>query len=568
MLGAGAYGYVYRTWDATLAREVALKIIRTERSDPMTAAAVLREGQMLARVRHPNIVTIFGAQQIGREFGFWMELIHGRPLTQMIREGGPLGADEAMLIGITLCDALAAVHGAGLLHRDVKAQNVMRESGGRIVLMDFGAGRELTTAAGSSRPEIAGTPVYMSPHVLAGEPWTARADLYSVGVLLFYLVTGRYPIEGRTVSDIALGHALGQQRMLPDLRPGLPEAFVRVVQRALESRYQTPGAMMKDLGDAARAGGRFVVEGRESSGGTDRAHDPRSDAAWNLPQRLEGDRSWRGPMLAGAAVLGVWMLGFMTSQAFDQTLGRLGGFSDESPLDWLILGIQSLIGPIGFAAAATLVYQIARLIGRFSARLILRNRWPAGGPLTMFARWRARVGLTGRNTRAQWLVGLQVVALAVVCWSFADFIWAFTSLLDTAPPEALRQLNPANNLQLLYRMVLSIVALVSAAGWFGLIRERDDAPIDRVTATVGFSLIAVTLVLLSVPYRLVHQSEFRRVQFDGQRCYITGQRGGERLVFCPGTSPRNHVVGENDPRLVATSTIENIFSHASPDAPR
>jgi serine/threonine-protein kinase len=565
-LGAGAYGHVYRAWDATLAREVALKIIRIDRSDPVTAASVLREGQMLARVRHRNVVTVYGAQQIGGEFGFWMELIRGRPLTQMIREGGPLAAEEAALVGISICDALAAVHAAGLLHRDVKAQNVMRESGGRIVLMDFGAGRELVSGE-PQRKEVAGTPVYMSPHVLAGGAWTASSDIYSVGVLLFFLVTGRYPVEGRTISDIALGHALGQQQMLPDLRPGLPDSFVRVVQRALESRYQTAGAMMRDLAEAtphAAAG----VDLRERSGRPGAAQEPRSDAAWQLPQPAPADPGLRLLTAAAGGLLAVWLVGFITSKAFDQTLERLNGFSDDSPLDWLVFGVQSLIGPLAFMAAAVLLFHLLRLIWRGARRIIRPVRrasaWIAAGA----DRLRTAFGLDSRTTPAQWLLGIQVTAVGAVCWVFSDFIWAFTRFLNTAPREALVQLSPENNAQLAFRVVLSIVVLVSAVGWFALLRpDPERSRVDRTTTAAGLALIAASLGLLCAPYRLVHHSDFRSAQFEGHRCYITGQRGDDRLVFCPDTVPRNHIVAADDPRLIVMTTVENIFSRVQRDPP-
>ena len=167
-IGHGGFGRVYRAWDETLAREVALKISKPQ--DAAHRADVLREGQMLARVKHPNVVTVFRAQQVGDEVGITMELINGRDLSDVVSHAGPMSADEASVVGIHLCQALAAVHGAGVLHRDVKARNVMRESGGRIVLMDFGAGRELVAKKLSNRPlgNLSGTPLYLAPELFAG----------------------------------------------------------------------------------------------------------------------------------------------------------------------------------------------------------------------------------------------------------------------------------------------------------------------------------------------------------------------------------------------------------------
>ena len=199
-IGRGGFGVVYRAWEPALAREVALKVIRPRDPNPETLASILREGQLLARVRHANVVAVHGAQQIGDEVGLWMEFVRGRSLSNLVRADGPRAAEEAAVIGISLCQALAAVHQAGVLHRDIKAHNVMREAGGRIVLMDFGAGQLLEGPRNQDERAI-GTPSYMAPEVLAGGRATARSDLYSLGILLYYLVTGTFPVEGTSWTD-------------------------------------------------------------------------------------------------------------------------------------------------------------------------------------------------------------------------------------------------------------------------------------------------------------------------------------------------------------------------------
>ena len=141
MIGEGSFGRVYRAWDTQLEREVALKLVKASGvSQAFDLARAIKEARLLARVRHPNVVRVFGADSHAGRFGLWMELIPGRTLGQVLMMHGPMSVSEAIPIGIDLCHALAAVHGAGLLHRDIKAQNVLREDGGRIVLMDFGTG--------------------------------------------------------------------------------------------------------------------------------------------------------------------------------------------------------------------------------------------------------------------------------------------------------------------------------------------------------------------------------------------------------------------------------------------
>src|SRR4029077_3080841 len=133
--------------------------------DDLRASRIAVEGRLLARVRHPNVVTVYGVAAHEQRVGLWMELVRGATLEQQLGAHGPLSAREAALIGIDLCRALAAIHAAGLIHRDVKAQNVMREDGGSIVLMDLGTSREADGRLTRSVPELAGTPLYLAPEI-------------------------------------------------------------------------------------------------------------------------------------------------------------------------------------------------------------------------------------------------------------------------------------------------------------------------------------------------------------------------------------------------------------------
>ncbi len=146
-IGGGGFGTVYLAWDPALEREVALKVLQAAGR----SHTVIQEGRLLARVRHPNVVTVYGIDEYEGTVGLWMEWVEGLTLTQVLTARGLLGGHEAALIGVDVCRAVAAVHKAGLLHRDIKAQNVMREAGGRIVLMDFGAG-EIRTEDSLTEP--------------------------------------------------------------------------------------------------------------------------------------------------------------------------------------------------------------------------------------------------------------------------------------------------------------------------------------------------------------------------------------------------------------------------------
>ena len=202
-LGGGTFGDVYRAWDEHLEREVALKLLRAETpGEDLQTSRIANEGRLLARIRHANVVCVHGVAVHDERVGLWMELVRGATLEQQLVAQGPFSAREATLVGIDLCGALAAIHAAGLIHRDVKAQNVMREEGGRIMLMDLGTGREADGRGLRENPELAGTPLYLAPEIFLGAPASARTDLYSLGVLLYHLVTGAFPVRATTIDQL------------------------------------------------------------------------------------------------------------------------------------------------------------------------------------------------------------------------------------------------------------------------------------------------------------------------------------------------------------------------------
>jgi Tol biopolymer transport system component len=248
-VGEGAFGAVYRGFDPRLEREVAVKLLRTG-DDP--GPSPLAEARHLARIRHSNVVVVHGADQHDGRAGIWMEYIEGQTLAVMVRESGPMSAREVTGIGIDLCRALSALHAVGLLHRDIKPQNVMREVGGRIVLMDFSGAEALAPGLGAAN--VSGTPLYMAPELFDGSQATVPSDVYSLGILLFFLLTGTVPVDGRTLAELKMAHARHTRKRLRDLRPDLPESIVQVIGCATDhdpaKRYQTIGELEHALAAA------------------------------------------------------------------------------------------------------------------------------------------------------------------------------------------------------------------------------------------------------------------------------------------------------------------------------
>jgi serine/threonine-protein kinase len=224
-VGRGSFGEVYRAWDPQLCREVALKLLPSTED----AENVLSEGRLLARVRHPNVVTIHGAASHNGRTGLWMEFVEGATLAEIVGARGPLAEDAAVAIGADLCRALAAGHAAGVVHGDVKAQNVIREIGGRIVLTDFGSARPIKTTT----PGTPITPLYAAPEVLHGAAPTPASDVYSLGVLLYFATTGAFPIHAKTVASLREAHELAGRVPLQQRCPELSTHFAAAVERAM-----------------------------------------------------------------------------------------------------------------------------------------------------------------------------------------------------------------------------------------------------------------------------------------------------------------------------------------------
>jgi serine/threonine-protein kinase len=280
LVGRGSFGEVFRAWDPHLQREIGLKILLPRSiGDEAQFEDLLREARALASVRHPNIVPVYGVDRHDGLVGFWTDFVHGKTLSLLVREQGPFGYREAALVGLDVSKALSAVHRAGLLHRDIKAENVMREEGGRILLMDFG----LTTLP-HRQSDLAGTPRYMAPELFSGAAATVRSDIYAVGVLLFYLVAGEYPgqrtdggaeprpeLSGDEVTSEASGLAVmlrgpladrraagaSASRSVVDFRPDIPEAFARIIDAAIHpdplKRFPSAGALSTALSEVLAA---------------------------------------------------------------------------------------------------------------------------------------------------------------------------------------------------------------------------------------------------------------------------------------------------------------------------
>jgi hypothetical protein len=228
-LGAGTQGDVWRAYDPALDLQVALKLRKTG-SDAL-AHEFLEEARRLARVRQANIVSVYGAAVHDGRAGLWTELVRGATLSELLSEHGPFPVEETRGIGLDLCHALAAVHRHGLVHGDIKVENVMREVSGRIVLMDFGAARELDAP---QTAVVSGTLNYLAPEVLRGAPPSPASDIHALGVLLFHLASGKFPYAANGLDALLLAQDRSARTGLETLEPDLPVDLTRAIDAAID----------------------------------------------------------------------------------------------------------------------------------------------------------------------------------------------------------------------------------------------------------------------------------------------------------------------------------------------
>jgi serine/threonine-protein kinase len=243
-LGQGAMANVYRAHDPEIKRDLAIKILNQQyRRDPESVARFLREARAAGALSHPNIVTIY---DVGEAQGFpyiAMELLAGVPLDKAIESRGAFPIEDVLHIGTQLADALRYAHDLGVVHRDIKPSNIILGPDGRTIkLLDFGIAR--VTDAGASGPDetvmtqlgqVLGTPRYMSPEQALGQPLDGRSDLFSVGVILYELVTGKPAFSGASLATIAL-QITTQQPAPIDVTPECPRGLKFIIDKLLSKR--------------------------------------------------------------------------------------------------------------------------------------------------------------------------------------------------------------------------------------------------------------------------------------------------------------------------------------------
>jgi eukaryotic-like serine/threonine-protein kinase len=346
-IGRGGMSTVYRAFDTVLERPVAIKLMHREiAADSAQLERFRREARAVAQLSHAHIVTVIDAgeepsgeeglsrqAQVGTPY-IVFEYVEGETLKQLIRREGPLEISQAIAYAIEIARALGAAHERLIVHRDVKPQNVLIGAEGSAKITDFGIARTLSEEGLTLDGRVLGTTDYVSPEQALGQPVTGQSDLYSLGVVLYEMLTGEVPFSGQTPVAVAMRHVRERVPDVQELRPAVSAATAAAVERAtavdLGQRYPNADAMIADLEEA------LAIEAARAGQATGEVTSvlrtlPRSSRR-RLPWRMRHPARWIASLalLAGAVALALALAAGQTHKGIAPDVATSGGLHPVS----------------------------------------------------------------------------------------------------------------------------------------------------------------------------------------------------------------------------------------------
>jgi DNA-binding beta-propeller fold protein YncE len=464
VVGRGGMGIVYRARQLDLDRDVAVKVIAPELvEDPDSRKRFLTEARAAGAVEHPNVIPVHGAGVADGRAYLVMRYVDGDDLRTVVRRDGAVPPERAAWVVLQLGEALDAIHEAGYVHRDVKPQNVMIDADGHVYLSDFGLAKQAMASAGPTTSEQwVGTLDYVAPEQIRGERVDARADVYALGGVLYYMLTARVPFERESDHAKLWAHLVDEPPRPSAVRPDLPAGLDAVVARALAKDPARRQRSAGDLGRAARAaaaGERETAPERTVASG---AAAPGASATTTpsptslLPARVRPRRRRAlvmGALAAGAGVaaLAVWLV------------PDRGGEQGEPPGAQAAATAKSAATPAGARVGATIGN-----VGRRPRAVVV-----AGGAVWVLSIHEPRITRldvhSGRRVGEQSYVGRGAASIA----ADDDMVWvakrATSAILGLDPDSGER----------LRRFRIPVPPARIAAGRSGLwvvARETDEGP--------------------------------------------------------------------------------------------
>lgn len=249
-LGAGGMGAVYWGVHAKLGRPAAIKVLGDTSQDESFKARFFNEARLQGTLHHPNIAALYDFLEVGGQLCIIMEFVDGESLEEMI-ERRAFSVEDAAAAFASIVEAIGYIHKNGVIHRDIKAANVKINSAGTVKLLDFGIAKDASSNKMTQTGGIVGTPYYLAPEQLAGQPASERTDIWALGVLFYEMLAGAVPFKGDTLMELCNKIATAKFEPIENLNPAVPRSVSRVINRCLKKnaseRYQTAEDLLTDV---------------------------------------------------------------------------------------------------------------------------------------------------------------------------------------------------------------------------------------------------------------------------------------------------------------------------------